>query len=635
MKGKWKRNFIIVVFIITSIFISSCADPVNENNTDNIVISMTSDEAAEKISKIDWIATKGDKIFSYAEDLRSGYLCIGDSVKDKPEYDINNIDNIDWNMQVGSIPNTYQLYLQSLNPIWYLASAYDMTGDPEYMDLGWDFLESWVAYEKNSKLSKDNVYVWDSHGMAMRTENIIIFSLIGIKNDYFNQQQVESIGEILQLHGDYLSNDEYYHNNHNHGVVQDRALITLAYFVDNSKSDEWIDIAKQRLEKQWDFEFTSEMVSTENSFGYHVFNKNLYTNIMQYLQANDDDWGVEKLGLLEKAEDVIGWFVKPNGKSASFGESAVTEYDSVTGREDGVLRYLTSKGTEGVKPDNNSIIYPEAGYYVGREFWDPTDSRQDVDFEDATWVLFKSGFLSNVHKQDDDTSFEFYAKGYDIFVDPGFFGYVSNDLREYLNSTSAHNMVTIDGSTYYGKKIEPGNTGIAHYEINTENPYDYVAAYANIYEDIAQERHMVYLGESLFIYDQALSSKEHIYTQNFQCGPYMEVVKCEDTSVLLKIADTGYYVQIDQLNNNTTCEVLSGTEGSNYGQYSPKTGYVEYIDTIRFTNISENLELATMISIVNQNGECIDFSSYEWDNRNKEFSFVKDGSTFNVDLESV
>lgn len=620
------KNIIFVLILCT--FLSACGTNSNVSSLESISNFDDSEKMAmEKLDKLSWIDINSDEILGYANDLVSGYLCIGDSVDDKPEYNINDIYDLDWNMQVGSIPNTYQLYLQALNPVCFLAGAYNITGNEKYMELAWEFFESWCTYQENDSLTKDNVYVWDSHGMAMRTENLIVFSLIGLKNGYFDSGQLDELNKVLKIHGDYLSNDEYYYYNHNHGVLQDRALLALAYYFDNELSEKWIEHAKQRLEEQWNFEFTNEMVSTENSFGYHVFNKNLYTNIMEYLNKNNDDWGIEKLEKLKIAEDVIGWMVKPNGNSASFGESGVTVYNKTTGREDGVLRYLTSKGVEGIKPEENSVVYPDAGYYIGKEYWNPDESNlENITFEDSSWILFKTGFLSVVHKQDDDTSFEFYAKGHDIFVDPGFFGYVSNDLRAYLTSTSAHNMVTVDNKTYNAKKLEPGNAGIEYYDVNNDKPYDYVVGYNNLNDGVKLKRHLAYLGESIFIYDESDSETTHTYKQNFQCGPEIEVINQSDTEVLLKLADTGYFVKIKQLNENTKCEVLKGAEGTPYGQYSPKTGTVEYIDTVRFTNVSENLNLATLITIEDENGTCIDFNSFSWDDENKVFSFEnKDG----------
>ena len=35
-----------------------------------------------------------------------------------------------------------------------------------------------------------NKYVWDSHGMAMRTENLILLASIGKKNNYFKEPHI-------------------------------------------------------------------------------------------------------------------------------------------------------------------------------------------------------------------------------------------------------------------------------------------------------------------------------------------------------------------------------------------------------------------------------------------------------------
>lgn len=557
----------------------------------------------------------------YADELLNKKLRVKESIPDTPEFDI---DNLDWNIQIGNIPNTYQLYLQSLEPIRFLILAYDETRDVKYMDLAWKFLESWARYQKDQELTKNNKYVWDSHGMAMRTENLILLASIGKKNNYFKEEQWECIHNLLLLHGSKLSNEKYYHPCHNHGTAQDKALINLAYYF-NEQSREYIELAKKRLEIQWNYEFTDEMVSTENSFGYHVFNLKLYYDIMNYLYDKGDVWGTEKLEKLNLAENVIGWMLKPNGYSPNFGESYILDYNknSEGGKKGEVLRYAISKGKEGVEPQSNSIIFPKAGYYVGREYWN--GEKYGKSYEQSTWTLFKAGFSSVVHKQDDDTSFEFYSKGYDIFVDSGFNGYVSNDLRTYLTSANAHNMVSVDEKTYHGKKQDASNVqnaGISYYNIKESDKWNYILGYNNMFKNVKLERHFINFKEAIFILDESVAEKEHNYTQNFQCGPDIKIVSYNDNEVLLCIAESGFFVKIKQLNKNTTCKILHGKEKTNYGQYSPKMGKVEYLDTIKFTNISINLELATLITIEDESGKCIDFSDFIYDRVKKGIIFT-------------
>lgn len=617
-------NKIFILLLISTIFVGCSITPneqslqvnrIEEEDFNNTLLNYNKDVVEKMRKDIAWISDDSKTFLRNADLLIEGKLCIGTSVEDTPEYDITKVNELDWNMQVGSLPNTYQLYLQALNPVVFLTTAYEMTQEIKYLDLAYEFINSWTLYEANKKLTTHNVYVWDSHAMAMRTENLAVFMLTALKSDYLNANQIKKMNELLKKHEQYLTDEEYYHENHNHGTMQDRALMVLAICFNN---ESLMNVAKERLQKQWDFEFTKEMVSTENSFGYHVLNKNIYTDIANYLEANNDDWGREKLLLLNQAQDFMGWMIKPNGNSSAYGESSVSSYDTPTGNSNTVLAYASSKGEIGQKPNQNSIVYPEAGYYIGREYWDEGDM-----YADSTWTMFKSGFLSVVHKQDDDNSFELYSKGHDIFVDPGFFGYVSNDLRAYLTSASGHNAVSVDGKTYYAKKQNPGNVGIIYNNLDDQEEYDYLIGYNNLYKNIELKRHFIYFKEAILLYDEAKAEDEHEYTQNFQCGPDIRVVEESDTEVLLKIADTGYFVRVKQLNNNTTCVVLKGKEGAEYGQYSPEAGKVEYIHTIRFTSHTKELSLATLITIEDSQGNNVDFKSYEWNELNKQFKYTQ------------
>ncbi len=63
----------------------------------------------------------------------------------------------------------------------------------------------------------------------------------------------------------------------------------------------------------------------------------------------------------------------------------------------------------------------KADIISGRNYW----GMEDTDPAAATWTMFKAGYLSKTHKHADDLSFMLYSKGYDIFVDPGWYNYIS------------------------------------------------------------------------------------------------------------------------------------------------------------------------------------------------------------------
>ena len=94
----------------------------------------------------------------------------------EPVLPYESFDNFDWDVQFTESPNTFQLYLQCLNPLIYLTKAYQLTSDAAYIDCATEMIQSWIDYEQTRGNSK-NPFVWYDHGTALRAENLIYFIL--------------------------------------------------------------------------------------------------------------------------------------------------------------------------------------------------------------------------------------------------------------------------------------------------------------------------------------------------------------------------------------------------------------------------------------------------------------------------
>jgi hypothetical protein len=83
--------------------------------------------------------------------------------------------------------------------------------------------------------------------------------------------------------------------------------------------------------------------------------------------------------------------------------------------------------------------FPDGGYWVQRSGWDPG----------ARWLIFDCGPLgAGGHGHYDLLSFEAFAFGRPLVVDPGRFTYAEEpppNLRRWFRGTQAHNTVTVDG----------------------------------------------------------------------------------------------------------------------------------------------------------------------------------------------
>ena len=88
-----------------------------------------------------------------ADQILDGKMVVLYSMEDALEYNMKEMDRFDWDIQYSNAPNTFQLYLQCLNPIAYLAKAYELSGNENYLLQAEVILDSWLDY-KNTPQGK-------------------------------------------------------------------------------------------------------------------------------------------------------------------------------------------------------------------------------------------------------------------------------------------------------------------------------------------------------------------------------------------------------------------------------------------------------------------------------------------------
>lgn len=547
-----------------------------------------------------------------------------------------NLSEFDWNTEFSQSFTSFQLYLQGMKPVAWLTGGYVVTKKAEFFTLANEFFHSWVIFSEDTSLAEKNEYIWDQHAAALRAEGLLYFFLVGCENGLFSDSEIALYTEQLKRHARYLADDKNYLKNQNHGLFQDKALLFLGYFF---KNQEWIELSKKRLLGQWNFLFTDEMVCVENSFTYQYVNKLLFVDIFKILKQFGEETDFLKNKLIQ-AEEFIGYALMPDAYGAPFGDSIRSDYSSCECLDkEGVFAFSSRKGKMGKKPDERSRIYPKAGYYFGREFWDPADGPQkDGHFEDATWVMFRSGYLSITHRQADDNSFILYSKGQDIFVDSGFYSYMfRNPIRRYLRSANAHNTVIVDGVSFpFLRSDLIGFSGILYHELNREKQADYVVGYNLLYHGVCHIRHFLFLKEAVFILDELTSCYEHRYSQLFHCGKALQPLIVSDKEMLASISETDSYVRVKQLEteNQLSVHLINGAApGAEYGILSELRDQYEYIYTLRFDAAGKNVQFATMITIENHEGETTGLSTYSYDCAARCFCWSEGENSYSISLK--
>lgn len=533
---------------------------------------------------------------SMGEKLLKGNMVVDPWVKVAIPF---SIETFDWNAPSAVSPTTYQLYLQGLTPVAFLVGTYVLTRKSNAFELAKKIIWSWLSfYPKDmSMIPQAPVsYVWDQHSVALRTESLLYFLLVGHEHALINDNEEETIYVLLQRHARYLRNPEYYLENENHGVFEDRALLYYGYAFSDLES---IKTAVKRLKKQWSFLFTKSGVCVENSYAYQQINKDLFIEISKILSDHNNTWSKELQNGILAAEDFQGYALLPDQTNPPIGDGQKDLYHEVKClNSKGVLAYASGNTAADV-PGKTRIIYPDSGYYIGREFWNPAQNQ--LKKSDPFWTLFRSGYRSITHRHADDNSFILYARGHDIFVDSGSYNYMFRDpIRQYMRSANAHNTVIVDNSSYdFLREDATKLSGFFTYCLGKDEHCDYIAAYNLHRAGVTHIRHFFYYSTDILIVDELNSHQDHQYSQLFHCGKNVELEKVTAQETLLRVANTGYHVLLQQHIGYPTIEIYNGMKTAvRYGNISERFNETIPINTLKFNLVGMKATYVTQISLL-------------------------------------
>lgn len=590
------NHSVMLVLIFT--FIVACS---NLENTVDISINENGLNKNDKIYNVYsplylQDAFPKEVIIKYADELLNNNLIVNEKISDYVKYDI---DNIDWDIDATESPNTFSLYLHSLRPVYYLSRAYLETNDLKYVVAAQKFVTSWSEYDKN--IRKKNRYTWYDHSVAERTENLIYFSIIYQSIQEQDENILNLTNDLVNLNAKWLFDDKNYVQKHNHGIFEDGSLIKTGHYLNNN---DYINKGVSRLDEQLKFAFPNKAVHIENSIGYHMGIISYLKNLYGFLDNFDITYSDTLLEYYNGALDFLVYINKPNLTTPYIGDTIGAEsnntINSLNNMNNKYLDYVFSKGTKGDRPEFTKKVYIEDGYSILRESWDSSN------FEQSTWLLFKSGYLSSTHKHADDLSLLLYSKGHDIFIDPGMYNYMVGDpLHDYLNSSLAHNTVTVDDNSYSVSMFNSRKVGL--YEFENFDGYDKLTGFNNIYPGVNIDRSIAYVNENeFFIIDDIVSVDEHKYSQIYHLSNDVELLENNLNYSVIKIKGTNYSVLLQQLNGSENVNVYAGNENDKYLSYvSNKLNSVIPTKTMVFDKVGKSDKFITSVKIIKD--EEVDF----------------------------
>lgn len=432
-----------------------------------------------------------------------------------------------------------RLLFHSLDPARQLLDVHHSKANPKCIQLALSLARNWIN-ECLHSCSLDNI--WSDHATAFRA---IVFCQIWEIFRETQSQDVElgkSILEAITRHGEILAENWFYRPEHDHGVTQAYALLSLGLlFPQLPSSSKWVELGALRLERQMKESVSSEGLHREHSPYYHflVFRQFFYA--YELGKELSFCFSEQFLNYLMDMLHVGSYLIAPNGQMTALGDSnwnspiLIESFERTRWPVSHAHEFLysTSGGQEGKRPNNRSAIYADGGLAVMRSGWGASEP-----FEMERYLSVRLGTFEAPHVHQDIGSFEFYAYGEMLVVDSGGpFSYGHPMRSEYFLASKAHNTIAIGGQA---QRILQSH--VLAWESNASFDHLWFEHWA--YGDILHKRRLLFVqGEYLVIFDEIIGEVFNDVSQLFHLNESLEL-RVKNMTVLAEQSKGGPALQV-------------------------------------------------------------------------------------------
>jgi Heparinase II/III-like protein len=232
---------------------------------------------------------------------------------------------------------------------------------------------------------------------------------------------------------------------YNHGLKQDLQLLNAgcAYPAGEwgGAPVRWRDRARQQMidsfePNQYGPVLDAQGVTNEQSTGYDNFNMGLWDSAEADLSAcglSLPGWMSARIALMP---NFLAMATQPDGDLVQIGDTYVIRPRDRPGTP---LQYAYTMGKAGTMPAQRVAVY-QAGYVFGRSGWSP--------FGDQSFYSLRFGPGTQIHGHADHMGLTYYARGRNLIVDAGHYGYADTPYRAYLLSPEAASDLVMPGVAF-------------------------------------------------------------------------------------------------------------------------------------------------------------------------------------------
>ena len=456
-----------------------------------------------------------------------------------PSEKVRNGDGSDWEVDLSlpvdwTCPNiSVRSYGTRINGFNFLDTIY-----LEYLEsknesdgrIILSYMLDWAS--QNSTYSNHSEWIWHDDATARRVLRWCIY--YNELKDLCSEDEQAIIEASLSYQAGLLNSDDFYTEQHNHGMHQDIALLVYSFLYENNSElqKEYIVKALSRTGNYLDYVYADDGVHKEHS-PYYARDVLADTMFIENLVRNTSpEFSEHVQQYIAGGQKYLIQLIEPDGSWPSLGDSSKTTAISAISTvlaDNAEFQFLQSGGENGTCPASD-YVFEDGGYAMFRSSW--ADSA-----EEATWMLFNAATHSSTHKHGDDLEVLLYHKG-DLLVEAGKRNYnYSDQMTAWAYSGYGHNVLIVNDEPYPVKVGGNGfqsiysdalKTGITDYAIS-ENTSS-VTGFECRFENVEQTRELTYnrVDNTVIVKDSLEATEAYKGTLLWHIATGVEVVETSD-----------------------------------------------------------------------------------------------------------
>jgi hypothetical protein len=491
---------------------------------------------------------------------------------------------------------TWRLYFQSFH--WFAEYS---RGDLADVEAGAALITDWVQQALYADPPLDSS--WGDHSITIRLDRTAqLVDRYITDRPVLNRRFLHAAAQVIVTHLYALSAACCYSPRHNHGTMEDLALLTWApHYPALRDGARMFEVAGRRLlDEQVHHSVTADGYHVENSGCYHLLYVQLINGAIDVYRSAGTSPPPELVRVRDSMIAPLVAHVQPDQTFPHFGDC---EEEDVSGRLSRLLaktreldvgdpqvlaplEWIVSAGARGTAPGDQ--VFETGGYAT---FRDPTGAA----------AHFKTSHLSPVHYHADETGFEVFAHGRALLVQAGTYTYEDDDpLFAYQRSPAAHNVLAVDDDATIRRRASDAARILAH-GVDGDIPWvqGTHANYRRLGVASLVRTFAFAKPDTFIVIDHVAAFSRHRYSQHFHLTPDVaEIQRAGDRSVLATIAG-GPSLSITAASAPDRIETPRGVqEGARIaGWYFPKFLTQVPAYEVTFESDAGNADLATVIVV--------------------------------------